>query len=87
MGGRFESFKAGDPNEAGFKVADLGLRQPLSQHKIERRRSLLAAVDHLGGQIRGNDQMATYDEFQQKAAEMVLSPQAQAAFDIDQEKF
>ena len=30
--------------------------------------------------------MATYDEFQQKAAEMVLSPKAQAAFDIEKEK-
>ena len=43
-------------------------------------------MDTLGARVKGNDQMATYDEFQQRAAEMVLSPEAQSAFDIEQEK-
>lgn len=86
LGGRYESFKAGDPNEPNYRVPDLGLRDPLTPRTIERRKSLLQAIDHLGAQVRGNDQMATYDEFQQKAAEMVLSPKAQAAFDIEKEK-
>ena len=86
LGGRFESFKAGDPNTDGYRVRDLGLAKPLAPKTIERRQSLLAAVDHLGATVRGNDQMATYDEFQQKAAEMVLSPAAQSAFDMEQEK-
>ncbi len=86
LGGRYESFKAGDPNEAGFKVRDLGLREPMPPRVIERRKTLLHAVDHLGAQIKGNDQMATYDQFQQKAAEMVLSSEAQSSFDMDAEK-
>ncbi|HZL36229.1 MAG TPA: DUF1501 domain-containing protein [Tepidisphaeraceae bacterium] len=86
LGGRYESFKAGDPNQAGYKVRDLGLRRPLAPRTVERRKTLLAAVDHLGAQIKGNDQMATYDEFQQRAADMVLSPEAQAGFDMEQEK-
>jgi hypothetical protein len=86
LGGRFESFRAGDPNEKGYKVRDLGLRQPMSAQTSERRRTLLAAVDHLGSRIQDNDQIATYDEFQQRAAEMILSPGAQAAFDLEQEK-
>jgi hypothetical protein len=86
LGGRYESFKAGDPNQKGYKVQDLSLREPLTPHAADRRKSLLAAVDTLGSRIKGNDQMATYDEFQQRAAEMVLSPDAQAAFDIEQEK-
>ncbi len=85
LGGRCESFKAGDPNQKGFKVADLSLAEPLSAHSMQRRKSLLEAVDTLGARIKGNDQMATYDEFQQRAAEMVLSTEAQSAFDMDKE--
>ena len=85
LGGRYESFKAGDPNQKDYKVRDLSLSQPTTPRAVARRKSLLAAVDHLAGEIKGNDQIATYDEFQQKAAEMVLSSEAQAAFDIEKE--
>ena len=85
LGGRYESFKAGDPNSGGYKVRDLARSQPLSDASLNRRKNLLQAVDSLGEQVRGNDQVATYDEFQKRAAEMILSPQAQAAFDIEKE--
>ena len=85
LGGRYESFKAGDPNAKDFKVRDLSLAQPLTPASRERRQNLLKAVDTLAAQIKGNDQIATYDEFHQHAAEMILSPEAQAAFDIDKE--
>ncbi len=85
LGGRYESFKAGDPNAKDFKVRDLALAQPMPPAQAERRRTLLGAVDSLTRQIEGNDQIATYDEFQRKAAEMILSPTAQAAFDIERE--
>ena len=85
LGGRYESFKAGDPNAKDFKVRDLSLAQPMKPEQQERRQSLLQAVDHLSHTIEGNDQIATYDEFQRKAAEMILSPHAQAAFDIEKE--
>jgi hypothetical protein len=85
LGGRCESFKCGDPNDANFKVRDLGQPANVTPLVLQRRRTLLQAVDHLSAQVQGNDQIATYDEFGQKAAEMVLSPQAQAAFDIGRE--
>jgi len=85
LGGRYESFKAGDPNQKDYKVRDLSQAQPLTPVAMERRKNLLHAVDTLATQIKGNDQIATYDEFQQRASEMVLSPQAQAAFDMDKE--
>jgi len=86
LGGRYESFKAGDPNQSGYKVRDLAAQQPITAHAAERRRTLLAAVDTLSARVKGNDQMATYDEFQRRAAEMVLSTEAQSAFDVAQEK-
>jgi hypothetical protein len=85
LGGRYESFKAGDPNDANFKVRDLSLQQPMKDDRLARRKNLLQAVDSLASKVKSDDQLATYDEFQQRAAEMILSPQAQAAFDIDKE--
>jgi hypothetical protein len=85
LGGRYESFQAGDPNAGNYKVRDLARGTPVSEQSLVRRKNLLAAVDSLARQIDGNDQLATYDEFQRRAAEMILSPQAQAAFDIDRE--
>src|SRR5213079_1578781 len=68
-----------------YKVRDLALAQPLTNRALERRKTLLGAVDSLASQVKGNDQMATYDEFQRRAAEIVLSAEAQAAFDIEKE--
>ena len=85
LGGRYESFKAGDPNAKDFKVRDLSCPADVKPAQMERRQTLLQAVDSLTRQIEGNDQIATYDEFQKKAAEMILAPEAQAAFAIDRE--
>lgn len=85
LGGRCESFKAGNPNDANYKVRDLSQSAAMTPQVLERRRSLLSAVDHLSATVQGNDQLATFDEFGQKAAAMVLSPQAQSAFDITRE--
>ena len=85
LGGRYESFKCGNPNDGAFKVRDLSQQAGVSAQSLERRKTLLQAVDSMASQIKGNDQIATYDEFGQKAAEMVLSPQAQSAFDVTKE--
>ena len=85
LGGRYESFKAGDPNAKDYKVRDLTYPEAMKPAAVQRRQSLLAAVDTLAKDIEGNDQLATYDEFQKRAAEMVLSPEAQSAFDINAE--
>lgn len=85
LGGRYESFRAGDPNAKDFKVRDLSLPKDVSAKTLERRATLLKAVDSLAAHVHGNDQIATYDEFHQKAAQMVLSPKAQSAFDMEQE--
>jgi uncharacterized protein (DUF1501 family) len=53
--------------------------------RIQRRESLLAAVDGLAREVHGNDQIATYDEFRGRAASMILSPESQRAFAIESE--
>ncbi len=85
LGGRCESFKCGNPNEKDFRVRDLSQPAGVTTQTLDRRRTLLEAVDSLQAQVHANDQIATYDEFAQKAAQMVLAPEAQAAFDIGKE--
>jgi uncharacterized protein (DUF1501 family) len=85
LGGRYESFKAGDPNAADYKVQDLTPAEPMTAQRAERRATLLGAVDGLARRVEGNDQIKTYDEFQQRAAAMILSTEARNAFGIEQE--
>ncbi len=85
LGGRYESFKAGDPNEPNYKVQDVAPPEPLTARRAARRQTLLQAVDGLARRVEGNDLIATYDEFQQRAASMVLSSEARRAFAIEQE--
>lgn len=85
LGGRYESFKAGDPNAANYKVEDVSPPASLTKKQVERRETLLKAVDGLAKTVQGNDQIATYDEFHQRAAAMLLSPEAKRAFDIGAE--
>jgi hypothetical protein len=85
LGGRYESFKIGDPNDPHFKVEDVAPAEPLTARRIARRQTLVQMVDGLAREVHGNDQIATYDEFQQRAAALVLSGEARAAFAIDQE--
>ncbi|HEY1187175.1 MAG TPA: DUF1501 domain-containing protein [Gemmata sp.] len=83
LGGRYESFKAGDPNQANYKVQDLA--SDADAKKTARRDTLLKAVDNLAQKVEGNDQIATYDEFHARARDMVLSTEARTAFAIDRE--
>jgi hypothetical protein len=85
LGGRFESFKAGDPSQANYRVQDLQPAGGVTAAQAERRETLLQAVDGLAKRVEGNDQIATYDEFHNRAREMVLSSEARRAFAIEQE--
>src|SRR5215471_8074239 len=67
LGGRYESFKAGDPNDPNYRVQDLSPAENVAAPRAERRKTLLQAVDGLAKQVQGNDQIATYDEFQERA--------------------
>jgi hypothetical protein len=85
LGGRYESFKTGDPNAADFKVRDVSPAEALSPKRAERRKTLLQAVDGLARQVEGNDQIATFDAFHERAAAMLLSSEARSAFSIERE--
>ena len=77
------SFKTGDPNARDFRVQDVSPSEAMAAKRLERRESLLKAVDGLAKKVEGNDQIATYDEFHARAREMVLSTEARTAFAIE----
>jgi hypothetical protein len=85
LGGRCESFKAGDPNTKDYRVQDLSPGETLSEKRTARRKSLLDAVDGLAKRIEDNDQLNTFDAFHQRAAQMLLSSEARSAFAIEKE--
>src|SRR4030095_14502640 len=69
-----------------YKVRDLTAAEPIDAKRAERRKELLGTVDSLGTTVKGDDQLGTFDKFHQQAAEMILSPEAQSAFDLEQEE-
>ncbi len=85
LGGRYESFKVGDPNAADFKVQDVSPAEVLTPKQTARRDTLLKAVDGLAKSVQNNDQVETFDEFHQRAAAMILSSEARGAFALEKE--
>ncbi|MFT4559388.1 MAG: hypothetical protein ACI8P0_000003 [Planctomycetaceae bacterium] len=86
LGGRYESFKAGDPNQKDYQVRDVTQSVPVTDVRRDRRQSLLQTVDGLARRVEGNDQIKAFDQFQQRATQMVLSGEARSAFAMDREE-
>jgi hypothetical protein len=85
LGGRYESFKTGDPNDPNFRVPDVSPSETLTDERKERRQSLREAIDGLARETENSDPLATFDEFHKRAAAIVLSKDARQAFAIDKE--
>jgi hypothetical protein len=74
-----------NPSQPDFEVRDLGPVEDIGADRQERRRRMLARVEHLpgAGPARGRPEaMKTYYE---KAYDLVTSPAARKAFDIASE--
>src|SRR4051794_40074302 len=63
LGGRYESFKTGDPNDPNFKVQDISLGG-VTPAQVGRRQTFRQAIDGLAHQVEADDQLRTLDEFQ-----------------------
>jgi Protein of unknown function (DUF1501) len=85
LGERYESFKAGDPADGGWKVPNLSLLADVNAERLGRRTRLLASIDSLARRVESSDQVQSMSAFYQRATQMVLSPEARQAFDLGQE--
>ena len=86
LGVAYNPFAVGsDPNQANFSVRNLTLPNGISVERLESRRKLLQTVDKLKRDVDQTGLMEGFDAFTRKAFEMVTSPAAQKAFDMNQE--
>jgi hypothetical protein len=75
-----------DPAQPGpFNLPNFALAQGLTLERLGDRRSLLTDFDRVRQEVDNRGQMAAVDRFQQQAWDMVTSPAAREAFDLDKE--
>lgn len=75
-----------DPAALGpFKVPNFSLAEGLDVHRLGDRRDLLTGLDRVEAQIDRTGQMRAIDRFTQKAWNILSSPKARSAFDLDAE--
>jgi hypothetical protein len=88
LGAKYAPFiVSDDPNRDDFRVRDVALPRGLTGDQFEDRRQIRASVDRM---VRINDPAAgdpvlAMDEFYQQGYQLITSPEAQAAFEIQRE--
>jgi uncharacterized protein DUF1501 len=85
LGGAYNPFIAGDPNVKGYQVRDLKLPLDVDWQRVDRRRWLLQMVDQRFRQIDAGNEAATIDDYYARAYDLMNSPRAKKAFDIEEE--
>lgn len=72
-----------DPATPGFKVRDLS--STVSEERFDKRRGILETIDSHFRYLEKSDNLAAMDTFYQQAYDMISSPKAKGAFDLDKE--
>src|SRR6266700_914354 len=85
LGGEYNPFIAGDPNVTGYKVRDITLPSDVDWARVGNRRWLLEKMDTKYRAIDSNTDFDALDLFQQRAYDLMRSPAAKKAFDIESE--
>jgi uncharacterized protein (DUF1501 family) len=86
LGDQFNAFEVGeDPNAPVFKVRDLSLASDAERARLQRRYSMLNELDRYQQGVEAAAAVKTRDVFYEKAHDLITSPAAKRAFDIDQE--
>jgi hypothetical protein len=74
-----------DPASEKFKVRDLNLPENVTQDRFDRRKNILETVDSHFKYLNNSDAVASMDAFYQKAYDLIASPEAREAFNLDKE--
>ena len=85
LGGDYNPFLSGDPNVTGYKVRDLTLPTDVDWTRVGNRRHLLQQMDAKFKSIEGSADFKAMDSFYQKAHDLLSSPVAKKAFDVQAE--
>jgi len=85
LGSAHDPFATGDPNAKNFAVKDLTLPAGVTAEESAARRALLARMDAEFHKVTRSPLLADMDGFSQKALDLISSPLARKAFDIQAE--
>jgi uncharacterized protein (DUF1501 family) len=85
LGPRFNPFSAGEANVPKYAVRDMDLPMGVDWSRLERRRGLQALVDQKIRSYDTSDTFDTLDAYYQSAFDLMKSPLARKAFDINAE--
>lgn len=88
LGGRHAPFVInGNPNDKKFQVRDVVLPPGISEGRAASRRELRASLDKMKryADKLAEDPAVTFDQYLAQGVDLVMSPKAQAAFDIHRE--
>lgn len=86
LGPSYNSFSIpGDPNDPKFRVPDVTFPEGVSTSRFQRRRQFADELNDEFRRSRGANVQMAVDRFTAKSYDLILSPQAQAAFDLTQE--
>ncbi len=86
LGKKYDPFRINDyPDHDDFQVPALHLPDGMSTSRLAARRSLLSQVEDVARVAERSRSAQSMDNFYQQALDMVLSPKARQAFDLQQE--
>ncbi len=88
LGAKYAPFVVADnPENANFRVRDVNLPQGLADDRFLKRRELRSQVDRLQrlADKAAGDPVTSVDEYYRQGYNLVTSPEAQRAFEIQQE--
>ena len=74
-----------DPAQPDFKVRDLNVPESITDDRFARRQQLLAGAERLGAGQQATGRARTLSSYYEQAVDLVTSPQARKAFDIQAE--
>lgn len=88
LGAKYAPFVVeNDPNSSNFRVRDVAVPRDLLGDRFNRRSDLRVLVDRMPriDEPAAGDPVLALDEYYRQGYDLVTSPDAQAAFDIDRE--
>lgn len=86
MGATYNPFRpGGDPSAEDYRVRDVSLPKAVSAERLARRQSTLGVVDRFQREQEASSELEAKDRFYQKAYDLVTSPSAKSAFDLQRE--
>ncbi len=86
LGARYDPLKVmNDPNQDDFQVEELSLPEGVAHGRLSARRSLLKLVEDEFPLLAESKRVARMDQFYQRAFNLVTSPDARRAFDLQKE--